>query len=85
MNDEEILQELEKIAERLEVAIRYENGDFKGGLCRIKENSCIIIQKRIPVERKIFFLARELSKFDLSAMYIIPQLRDLLQKEAEPF
>ncbi len=80
MESSVLLQELENLAERLNVTVRYEEGDFKGGLCRVKDEQLLIINKKLPDERKIIVLASEISKFDLSGMYIIPKLRESISE-----
>jgi len=83
MENPELLQELEKLAERLDISVRYENGEFRGGLCRVKDEQVIIIHKKIGDERKISILARELGKFDLGSLYILPKVRELLLSTSE--
>ena len=83
MDNQQVLQELEQIAARLGVTVRYEEGDFNGGLCRIKSDRVIIINKKYSEEKRIVLLARELSALDLNDVYILPQLRELILKEAE--
>jgi len=82
MDDQQLLQELENLAARLGIAVRYDEGDFKGGLCRIKSDRIIIIQKRLTVEGKVSALARELGTLDLSSIYILPKLRERIYNEA---
>jgi len=77
-----LLQELETLADKLDLTIRYEDGYFKGGLCRIKDEQYIIINKKCSIDKKITLLADALSKFDLSEIYILPQLREIISKEA---
>ncbi len=76
MKDEQLLEELEKVATRFDITVRYEDGDFKGGLCRLKNESIIIINKKFLVEQKIAFLARELSTLELDKVYILPKIRE---------
>ena len=83
MNNQQILQELEQLAARLNITVRYEEGDFNGGLCRIKSDQVIIINKKFPVEKRIAVLSRELSTLNLNVIYILPQLRELIFGELE--
>ncbi|GAG18134.1 unnamed protein product, partial [marine sediment metagenome] len=77
-----LLQELENLATRLDIAVRYEDGDFNGGLCRIKDEQVIFVNKKLSPEKKVTLLAQELAKLDLNNMYILPNLRDRIYKEA---
>jgi hypothetical protein len=83
MDNQQILQELEQLAARLNITVRYEEGDFNGGLCRIKSDQVIIINKKFPVEKRIAVLSRELSTLNLNVIYILPQLRELIFGELE--
>jgi len=83
MDNQQILQELEQLAARLNITVRYEEGDFNGGLCRIKSDQIIIINKKFPVEKRIAVLSRELSTLNLNVIYILPQLRELIFGELE--
>ncbi len=78
MKDEQLLEELEKVATRFDITVRYEDGDFKGGLCRLKDESIIIINKKFLVEQKLTFLARELSTLELDKVYILPKIREYI-------
>ncbi|KPK91981.1 hypothetical protein AMJ80_06965 [bacterium SM23_31] len=82
MDAQQLLQELENLAARLDIAVRYDDGDFKGGMCRIKSDRIIIINKKLTNEGKIAVLARELGTLDLSTIYILPKLRERIYKEA---
>jgi len=84
----EILAELEKLAKRLGVAVRFEPFDAKnigkgGGLCRLHGASCVVIDARLPVLEKIGILSEALSTFDLQAIYLPPVLRARLERRAQ--
>ena len=85
MDDQKLLQELENLSARLGIAVRYDEGDFKSGMCRIKSERIIIIQKKLTVERKVSALARELSTLDLNSLYILPKLRERIYNEADAY
>lgn len=82
MENQKLLQELENIATKLDISVRYENGDFAGGLCRVKEENVLIINKKNSLQKKITILSRELSAVDLSTIYILPQLRERISIES---
>jgi len=77
------LEELENLAEKLGLELRYEKGDFQGDLCFIKEEGVIIVQKNISVDRKIAVLSKGLTRVDLGNVYILPELRKLLEPVEE--
>ncbi|RME00008.1 MAG: hypothetical protein D6814_04480 [Calditrichaeota bacterium] len=82
MKEPEIISALEKIIEQLGIELRYEKGDFKGGLCRVGEKQIFIINPRLLPSQKIHLMANELSNLNLSSIYIVPAVRDLIESVA---
>lgn len=78
MNDDVILQELENIFEKLGITIRYEKGNFVGGLCRIKEDKIVILNKKLHIKKKIMLLAEELSRFNIDEIFILPAVKEII-------
>ena len=84
MKSDKILEELEILAEKLGLTVRYERGDFQGDLCFIDDDGVIIIQKKAIIEKKIAVLSRGMSRVDLRKVYVLPEIRKLLEsKEKE--
>lgn len=80
MTDEDILQGLERLMAELSIEVRYENGDFMGGLYRYRNIEQIIINKELNTRQKINVFARELrAKLDLENLYIVPALREVIE------
>ena len=44
--------------------LRYEKGNFLGGDCRLRDDNIIVVNKFLPIEGKIFTIARVLYKLD---------------------
>ena len=79
--EEEILQALEQVAERLSVQVHYEEMKafefrIQDGYCMIKGESHIYIDRKRPIQEKIRILTEELKKFNLEEIYIPPLLRE---------
>lgn len=83
MRKEDILGELEEVAQQLGYRIRYEKGDFAGGDCRVREDRILVVNKFVPIESKVSTIARTLSRFDTSQIYITPQVRKLIEGETD--
>lgn len=90
MNSEYILQNLEKIAEILDIKIQYDEfkkDDFKtkSSLCTVKGDNIIIIDKSLKIKDKIEIIIQELSQYDLENVYMPPKIRELFSgiKEGE--
>ena len=74
-----ILKELEEVAEKLGIKIRYEKTKARGGLCKKDEQFMIIIDKASNPHYKITVLSEALKGFDLDGIYISPKIRELLE------
>lgn len=85
MHATEVLEHLKSLAETLEVDIICERlceDDFraKGGLCKIKGRYKIFLDRSQPVENQISILAKALSSFDTEGLYLLPRIRDILER-----
>ena len=78
MNNEIILQELENITNKLGVTIRYEDGDFIGGMCRINDEKFVIVNKRLLVNNKIKIIAKEVSNLNIEEIFILPAIKEII-------
>jgi len=83
MDEKEILDQLEELAESLGIKIRYEQLQkegtfFPGGLCKVKGENILIINSKAGMEDKIETLAKAVISFDLSRVYMRPALREFL-------
>lgn len=84
MDDHTLLNQLEELAQRLTIEVRYvtvRQEDFlaTGGLCRIKNKYIIVVNKKSTIQDKIQTLARAIKRFDLSKVYLRPALREFLE------
>ena len=87
MNDTTILQNLEAIAEKLNIKVNYENLRkrhvfSKGGFCRLKDDKIVIIDNTLNLSEKIDVLADALSQLDLEDMYMPPAVRKILDRKS---
>ncbi|HEX9652668.1 MAG TPA: hypothetical protein VGA99_03070 [bacterium] len=80
MNENEILEGLEKLYADLQIELRYERGDFYGGLFRYRDQQRVILNRDLNSTQKISILARELrGKVDLEKLYLLPVLREVIE------
>lgn len=80
-----MLQELESLAEQLSVKVSYESLAASiglGGLCRVKGQYRVIIDKRATVQERVATLAQSLNRFDTSSMSLPPRVRQTLLSHA---
>ena len=88
MNEEVLLNQLDDLAEKLEILVRDENINIEessssGGLCRIEGQYVIILHSKASVKEKIQVMITALQQFDLRDMYIKPVIRELLEGHEE--
>jgi hypothetical protein len=88
MKPEVLLESLEAAAEQLKVRVSYESlqtSVVHGGLCRVKGEYRIIVDKRASAEERVTTLATALAQMttmaalDLSTLELSPKVRDVLR------
>ena len=93
MDERSLLGQLEDLARRLGIEVRYEmlkrEGAFtQGGLCRLKGQYLLFVNLKAANRDKIEALALAVNRFDLSQVFMKPGLRDFLaripKEEATP-
>ncbi|MDO9567352.1 MAG: hypothetical protein Q7J15_11520 [Candidatus Desulfaltia sp.] len=88
MNPEQLYQSLIEIAEKLNVKVSEKNFRKTGiyiqsGFCKVKGKDFFIIDKHLPVFKKNIILAGLLNKMPLENIYIMPVVRDFVNKHRE--
>jgi len=76
-----LLAELEELAGRLNIKLRYEVTKARGGLCQKDGQYMFILDKKSTKEYRLLMLARAIKSFDLSNQYLSPKLREYLDEE----
>lgn len=81
----ETLKELEELALKAGIKVRYDTPRlatggvrFRGGLCVLYGSSLIVIDKKATDDYKIAVLAENIKKVPLEDIYISPKVRELL-------
>jgi hypothetical protein len=80
---------LESVLGRLGVAVRSEPFDPRmfgnlgahGGMCRVHGSCVVLVDSHAPIADRVAVLAQVLSGFDLSDVYLPPQVRDLIDSQ----
>ena len=80
------LNQLEELAQRLGITVRYESLKTEGfihsgGFCRVRGQDFVIINKKTSRIEKIHIFTNVLKRYDLSQIYILPSLREMLDME----
>ena len=85
MHNRKVLEYLEDIAFRLGIEVVCEKlgeADFsiEGGLCKVKGVHKIFMDPSAPLELQIEIIARALSSFQTEELYLLPFIREILEK-----
>ncbi len=85
MKPEQTYQELKDLAEKLEVTVSEQNLrtagiKVKSGLCKIKGKNLFIMDKHKSIRKKIKILASQLAKMPNENIYIVPAVREMIEK-----
>ena len=72
---EELIIMFEELANRLNITLLQDKGDFSGGSCLIRKENFIVLNKRKPLEQRLKVLAKEFGKINLADIYLVPALR----------
>lgn len=85
MKPEQIYQHLLDVAEKVQVTVSEENlrrtgVKAKSGLCRIHGKDMYIMDKRATIRAKVSLLAACLAHWHLDDIYIVPTVREIIQK-----
>ena len=84
MLDRELLSKLEALAEQLEIPVRYANLATeelagRGGLCVLRGERQIIIERTLGFRDKARLLATGLTQFDLEGVFLLPAVRQAIE------
>jgi hypothetical protein len=85
-----LVDELSEAANRLGLEVRREKilrevgYRARGGACRVRERSLIILDREMTVAEQIEVLAEVLRKHDLEALYLSPAARRVIDAAPEP-
>ena len=85
MKHEQIYQELKDLAEKLNITVSEQNLRISGirvksGLCKVKGKDMFILDKNKSIYKENKILAACLSKMTYENIYIVPAVREWLQK-----
>ncbi len=85
MQAEALLSQLEGLADRLRIPVRYadlatEELASRGGLCILRGERRIIIERTLSCREKARLLAAGLAQFDLEGVYLLPAVRQAIEE-----
>ncbi|MGD2030428.1 MAG: hypothetical protein PVG86_10895 [Desulfobacterales bacterium] len=85
MKPDQLYQDLKELAEKLDVTVSEQNlrstgVKVKSGICKVKGKSIVIMDNRLSFNDKNEILAECLSKLPHENIFMVPALRDFLNK-----
>jgi hypothetical protein len=87
MAPDHMLHELERLARRMGVEVRFEAFDARatrrGGLCTLRGAPLVLVDAHATTLDKVAVLCAALARFDVEAMYIPPMLRSRMRGTAD--
>ena len=85
MTDEMLLQELEGLAEKLDIIIaRVDLEGRPGGLCVVKGERRFILDKRLDAKSSVEVLSKAFSRLPLDDIFLKPAVREAIDFQDEP-
>ena len=81
MDPEKVYQQMQDLASRQGIRVRFEKGDFEGGFCVLKDERIVVINKKLPSNRKLSVLAQGLAAIGIEHLEIDPALRAFIEDE----
>ncbi len=84
MTDEILLQELESLAERLDIVIsRVDLEGRPGGLCVVKGERRFILDRHLWPREQVEVLCKAFSRLPLDDVFLKPAVRDAIENQDE--
>ncbi len=81
MTPETLLRELEELAERSGIGIRYEKGDFDGGYCILKAERLIVVNRKLVAAKRASVVAQAVAEVGVDEVYLKPAIREFIEDE----
>ncbi|MCU0454546.1 MAG: hypothetical protein MUE68_12905 [Bacteroidetes bacterium] len=81
MTAEQILKELEELADRSGITIRYEKGDFDGGYCVLKAERLIVVNRKLAPTKRGSVVAQAIAEVGVEEVYLKPAVREFIEEE----
>lgn len=77
--------ELEALLDKIGYTVVYGKGDFKEGTCLIESEKKIVINDYTALDMQVDFMANVVSRLDLSNVFVLPVLRELIDEKTTLF
>lgn len=81
MEKEKILDELLHLLEKLDIIVKYDRGNFQGGLIKYHEEDYFYLNRKAEIDEKITTIVNELKNLEIPDEFINDQIREILVLE----
>jgi len=82
--DQLLVDQLVELLHRLGMEVRFERGDFRGGLCTLQGNrKLVVINKNQSLPKQQQILIEVMRSQDLDQIYIPPNLRKFFENSVQ--
>ncbi|MBI4727109.1 hypothetical protein HY768_07795 [candidate division TA06 bacterium] len=83
MRDNQIIEAMTLLAEKLGLSIKFDEFEGRGGWCKLKGTEKIIINKRLMPKEQIRILAQILVRYPTEEQAMPPKIRQLIDDAKE--
>ncbi|MFQ5830263.1 MAG: hypothetical protein ACE5JD_14065 [Candidatus Methylomirabilia bacterium] len=85
MDDQHLLDEFLRAAEKLGVEVRIEAFETPattgGGLCVLRGGQLVLLDEGAPLSNRVLALARALARLESETVYMVPEARELVEAQ----
>jgi hypothetical protein len=82
MTDRDLRRELLALFPRLDIEVRFTNGEFEGGLIGLRGRRVLYLNPSISERRQVEMLCTLLAHEDLSHLFILPAVRTRIESNS---
>ncbi|MBS1261213.1 MAG: hypothetical protein MAG453_00534 [Calditrichaeota bacterium] len=79
----EVYDSLLEVARRYFDRVEEETGDFRGGVCRVRGERYLLVNRQAKLDRRLRVVATALASLDLDSQYLLPAIREAIDRYAE--
>ena len=83
MNRRDLFDRMLEAAGKVFDSIEVVNGNFRGGVCRVRNERCLILNRSAGIEANMKILSTHLAGNNTEDVYIVPQVRDAIEEYSE--
>lgn len=80
MNADEVLEEMKRVAEKLNVKVRPELMPVLGGLCTIRGEKVLFLNTALEPWDQVDVMARALAQLPIEDVFMAPQVRQIIER-----